>query len=187
MIPNIATTPRLPERTFPIAIIGTGGIVKDAHLPAYRKAGFPVWGIIVTQEPFNTPAADGRVTFTALEADVHGHHGTIELRNSGPDAYLTDWRDPRWRLEYTLKTPAATKWVVTAEVAAPAATSLVLAVGKTETPAPVAATGPGLTWATVTLGTIQLPAGEARFDLRGPATGWKPLSIRHVWLTPATP
>jgi len=28
---------------------------------------------------------------------------------------------------------------------------------------------------------------EARFDLRGPATGWKPLSIRHVWLTPATP
>jgi len=46
MIPNIATTPRLPERTFPIAIIGTGGIVKDAHLPAYRKAGFPVWGIM---------------------------------------------------------------------------------------------------------------------------------------------
>ncbi|MBW4331767.1 Gfo/Idh/MocA family oxidoreductase [Stakelama sp. CBK3Z-3] len=26
-------------------IIGTGGIVKDAHLPAYRKAGFPIAGL----------------------------------------------------------------------------------------------------------------------------------------------
>lgn len=29
----------------PIVIIGAGGIVRDAHLPAYRKAGFPVVGI----------------------------------------------------------------------------------------------------------------------------------------------
>lgn len=42
-LPNIA--PQLPVKPFPILIIGTGGIVKDAHLPAYRIAGFPVWGI----------------------------------------------------------------------------------------------------------------------------------------------
>ncbi len=41
--PDVA--PRLPENPFPILIIGTGGIVKDAHLPAYRMAGFPVWGV----------------------------------------------------------------------------------------------------------------------------------------------
>lgn len=41
--PDIA--PRLPETPFPILIIGTGGIVRDAHLPAYRLAGFPVWGL----------------------------------------------------------------------------------------------------------------------------------------------
>lgn len=29
----------------PIVIIGAGGIVNDAHLPAYRKAGFPVAGL----------------------------------------------------------------------------------------------------------------------------------------------
>lgn len=40
------TCSRLPTKTFPIAIIGTGGIVKDAHLPAYRLAGFPVWGVM---------------------------------------------------------------------------------------------------------------------------------------------
>lgn len=37
--------PTLPATRFPILIIGTGGIVKDAHLPAYRLAGFPVWGL----------------------------------------------------------------------------------------------------------------------------------------------
>lgn len=141
--------------------------------------------VVVTQEPFNTPGADGRVTFSAQDADAHGHwDGNIQLRDSGPDAYLTDWKNPKWRLEYALKTPAASKWTVTAEVAAPADTSLVLGVGKTETPAAVTATGPGLTWKTVTLGVIELPAGETAFELRGPKEGWKSLSLRHVWLTP---
>lgn len=42
---NAAYTPEIPARPYPILIIGTGGIVKDAHLPAYRKAGLPVWGL----------------------------------------------------------------------------------------------------------------------------------------------
>lgn len=35
----------LPGTTQPVIIIGAGGIVHDAHLPAYRKAGFEVFGI----------------------------------------------------------------------------------------------------------------------------------------------
>lgn len=35
----------LPSNPKPIVIIGAGGIVGDAHLPAYRKAGFPVAGL----------------------------------------------------------------------------------------------------------------------------------------------
>jgi len=35
-----------PQDPRPIVIIGAGGIVRDAHLPAYAKAGFPVWGIV---------------------------------------------------------------------------------------------------------------------------------------------
>lgn len=34
-----------PETTRPIVIIGSGGIVRDAHVPAYRKAGFEIAGI----------------------------------------------------------------------------------------------------------------------------------------------
>ena len=37
--------PELPRSPRPICIIGAGGIVNDAHLPAYRMAGFPVAGI----------------------------------------------------------------------------------------------------------------------------------------------
>ncbi|KXX71738.1 Gfo/Idh/MocA family protein [Flammeovirga sp. SJP92] len=35
----------LPKTARPIIIIGAGGIVNDAHMPAYRKAGFEVYGI----------------------------------------------------------------------------------------------------------------------------------------------
>jgi predicted dehydrogenase len=35
----------LPSAPRPIVVIGTGGIVTDAHLPAYRKAGLPVAGL----------------------------------------------------------------------------------------------------------------------------------------------
>lgn len=35
----------MPVNRRPIVIIGAGGIVRDAHLPAYRIAGFPVHGI----------------------------------------------------------------------------------------------------------------------------------------------
>ncbi|HEY8576064.1 MAG TPA: Gfo/Idh/MocA family oxidoreductase [Devosia sp.] len=34
-----------PSQPRPIVIIGGGGIVNDAHLPAYRLAGFPVAGV----------------------------------------------------------------------------------------------------------------------------------------------
>ncbi len=41
----LQTTPPMPRKAAPIVSIGAGGIVNDAHLPAYRKAGFLVAGI----------------------------------------------------------------------------------------------------------------------------------------------
>ncbi len=40
-----AQSPELPRTSRPIAIVGAGGIVKNAHLPAYQLAGFPVAAI----------------------------------------------------------------------------------------------------------------------------------------------
>lgn len=42
---NIPYKPVLPKTPLPIVVIGAGGIVGDAHLPAYKKAGFNVVGI----------------------------------------------------------------------------------------------------------------------------------------------
>ena len=42
---NFQYKPILPQTPQPIIIIGAGGIVGDAHLPAYQKAGFVVYGI----------------------------------------------------------------------------------------------------------------------------------------------
>ena len=42
---HIETFPTMPAQKKPIAIVGAGGIVKDAHLPAYKNAGFEVKAI----------------------------------------------------------------------------------------------------------------------------------------------
>lgn len=42
---TVTYKPLLPETKQPIIIIGASGIVKDAHLPAYKMAGFEVFGI----------------------------------------------------------------------------------------------------------------------------------------------
>ena len=44
-LPELRQAHPRPTRPRPIVIIGAGGIVADAHLPAYRKAGFPVAGL----------------------------------------------------------------------------------------------------------------------------------------------
>ena len=43
---NICYKPALPEHPRPIFVIGAGGIARDAHLPAYRLAGFEVAGVM---------------------------------------------------------------------------------------------------------------------------------------------
>lgn len=43
--PDPAYTLQAPRDPRPIVVIGAGGIVHDAHLPAYAKAGFPVFGL----------------------------------------------------------------------------------------------------------------------------------------------
>lgn len=45
----------VPKNPLPIVIIGAGSIIKDAHLPAYQLAGFPVRGIYdITKEKAET-------------------------------------------------------------------------------------------------------------------------------------
>ena len=52
-ISSLKTSIPLPKKPKDIVIIGAGGIVSDAHLPAYKKSGFKVLGIF---DPLNEKA-----------------------------------------------------------------------------------------------------------------------------------
>ena len=87
-----------PSTTRPIAIIGAGGIVNDAHLPAYRKAGFDVagvfdidrakadtlaakWNLNVFDSPEAAAQTDGAVFDLAIPPGAH--HGVLERLPAG--------------------------------------------------------------------------------------------------------
>jgi alpha-L-fucosidase len=142
--------------------------------------------LTITQQPFITAGADGKIHLNALDADLHGGYtGTIKVEGKGDAAYLTHWLDPKWRVEYVVSTPTAGTWQVEAEVIAPAAVGLLVKSGKTETKVEVAATGDDTTYQTVSLGNIALPAGPAAFELKAEPAGWSPIQIRKVTLKPA--
>src|SRR6187402_3366240 len=76
---DIVYKPILPETSMPIIIIGASGIVKDAHLPAYQKAGFNVIGItnrtkekaVALAEEFNIPNIYDSVADAVKNAPVN--------------------------------------------------------------------------------------------------------------------
>jgi predicted dehydrogenase len=54
-----------PEVALPIVVIGAGGIVRDAHLPAYRKAWFPVVALVdVSREKAERLATEFAIPFS---------------------------------------------------------------------------------------------------------------------------
>jgi predicted dehydrogenase len=65
----------MPREPLPIVIVGAGGIVRDAHLPAYRIASFPVAAVVdVHLEKARKLASDFDVpeAFSSIEAAIRG-------------------------------------------------------------------------------------------------------------------
>lgn len=60
----------LPGQAKPIVVIGAGGIVRSAHLPAYRRIGLPVLGLF-------DPRSDVATTLAA-DFDVAHSYATLE-------------------------------------------------------------------------------------------------------------
>jgi predicted dehydrogenase len=78
----------VPSRPRPIVIIGAGGIVRSAHLPAYRRLGFPVAGLYdVNPDTAKTTAADFAVdrVFTSLEAACEVADAVFDLAVPGDE------------------------------------------------------------------------------------------------------
>ncbi len=89
---EIQYKPLLPETPQPIIIIGASGIVKDAHLPAYKMAGFAVHGItnrtlskaVAMAEEFGIP----NVYENVAEAVQHAPKNAVYDITVLPDQYV---------------------------------------------------------------------------------------------------
>ncbi|MDQ0471848.1 Gfo/Idh/MocA family protein [Labrys wisconsinensis] len=70
-----------PSAPRPIVVIGAGGIVADAHLPAYRLAGLPVAGLfdIDGERAAATAARFGLSVFPSLEAALAVDSAVFDL------------------------------------------------------------------------------------------------------------
>lgn len=84
--------PILPQKKLPIVIIGAGGIVKDAHLPAYKKAGFEVLGITNrTRERAEKLAAEfniPNVYDSVADAVAHAPENAVYDITTMPESFM---------------------------------------------------------------------------------------------------
>ncbi|WP_200837472.1 Gfo/Idh/MocA family protein [Ruania rhizosphaerae] len=74
--PDPAYLAAAPERPLPIVLVGAGGIARDAHLPAYRKAQMPVAAVVdLDRERARALATDFDIpaTYERLEDAVAAH------------------------------------------------------------------------------------------------------------------
>ena len=88
----------LPARPRPIVIIGAGGIVNDAHLPAYRLAGLPVAGVFDI-DPAKAEALAGKWESRAF--------ATLEEALAVPDAVFDLALPPGAHLDVLPQLPEA--------------------------------------------------------------------------------
>ncbi|WP_293742124.1 Gfo/Idh/MocA family oxidoreductase [uncultured Pedobacter sp.] len=89
---DIQYKPALPETKQPIIIIGAGGIVADAHLPAYKIAGFEVYGIVNRTKARAQKLADAfgipHVFDTVAEAVAAAPENTVFDITIMPEQYI---------------------------------------------------------------------------------------------------
>src|SRR5215510_14578550 len=77
---RIVENVELPKKPVPIVSIGGGGIVKEAHYPAYKKVGFPIAGVFDLDQK--------RAAELARQFDVPKVYATLEeaIHSAPPDA-----------------------------------------------------------------------------------------------------
>ena len=89
---DIKSKPELPLTKQPIIIIGAGGIVADAHLPAYKIAGFEVYGIVNRTKERAQKLADAfgipNVFNTVAEAVANAPENAVYDLTTMPAQYI---------------------------------------------------------------------------------------------------
>jgi hypothetical protein len=130
---------------------------------------------------------NGRVSLSAIEADIHNVLGTdARVESKRGPAYVGNWGDARAWVGWKFRIDKPGKFDVTAEVAAEGPAQLQLAVGEQKVAAPIGATGGADRYQQIKLGQVHIAApGEHDIALRPEAKAWKAVNLRQVTLAPA--
>jgi alpha-L-fucosidase len=141
-----------------------------------------VSGAPIIEEQILTQNADGTLQLSPGEAIAHGQI-QVEQKEVGKDN-LGFWLRTEDYVEWNFKASRPGKYEVTAEVAAPEATSLDLVLGQQKVRATIPQTGDYAKFQKVTLGTIEIAApGNATLQLKT-AGNWNPINLRALNFKP---
>ncbi len=159
------------------------GKARDPHISVVQ-IDFPS-APVVTQKPYVEPGDAGALAVQVLDIDPHGNvGGNIQVEGSGDAAKLTGWTSGDWYVDFRIKMPKAGKWTLKAEVSNPKPVSVTVKADKANLTAEIPA---GEGWRSVTLGEIELPAGEQTVEIRPVKDKWSPVELRRVELVPVAP
>lgn len=182
--PVLSATLLANGRTLPVATNATGVIVS---LPATAPDALSTTVVLKIKgapevvTPILMQSADGSVRLPANEATTHG-----QLRYEVGDGKdnIGHWTNPEDWVEWQFRATQAGKMEVSAEIAAVDAGKfrLELAGQRLEGRAP--ATGSYTKFQRLSLGTLNLSAGDATLTVRPITTGWNPLNLKSITLTP---
>lgn len=132
----------------------------------------------------NMPSLDGgNVVLPADFADIHnpGYGTHALLKGSGEKAKITNWVDPRARLEWMFQTEKAGTYAVMAQVKADDSSSLTIKIGEEMLESIIQATGSELR--EVSLGEIEISeAGDHILTFQPVREGWKGMELGMVTL-----
>lgn len=135
-------------------------------------------------------AADGSVTLTALEADIHaagGAEARVEA-SAGGVPNVGYWTDPHAFVSWRFQIERTGVFEIVAELATEAGSRFRVTAGNQTLDAEVPATGGYGSYRKVVLGRLNLARpGEIELAVRPDAGNWRPINLRSVTLRPATP
>jgi alpha-L-fucosidase len=171
-----------------------GGVV---HLPA--AAPDPVASVVKVEvagplevarsRPNTAQAADGSLTLTAEQAEIHNPadaEAQVEEAYGAPN--IGYWTDARSWVGWPCRIDRPGRFEVLAELAAVEPGSRFrVAVGDQSLVAEAPATGGYGMFRKITLGRLDLPkAGEYELAIRPEAAAWKPINLRSLTLRPVS-
>lgn len=177
----------LANRKTLAAVSGADGLTisvpAKAPDPISTTIVLKIKGPLPVDPPGISQASDGSILLPAIEARMHGdqihyEHGD-QRDNIGFWVNPADWAD--W--EFSVAKPG--KFEISAQVAAPERSTVIISVGTERLRGRISATGDFGNFETMKLGTLQISsAGRTTLSLHATSQDWRPTNVKSIRLTP---